>query len=322
MPITVTRLLDEPIIRPHMDERMGDNINGPAVIRVPDWVDNPLGRYYLYFADHKGGYIRLAFADSVTGPWRMHEPGALDLSQSLFEPSDPPEPDEADRPAWARNLKGGYLYAHIASPDVHVDDEARCIRMYYHGLLWNGDQQTRIAYSDDGLNFEPREPLLGSPYFRVFEYDGFVYASAWRGVILRARHWDGPFDTSRQIVPLGAGGELGDGIRHAEVHRRGDRLHVFYTRIGDMPEGIQHAEVDLTRPFESWLASEPTTILEPELAWEGADLPLAASIMGGLDGPVRELRDPCVFQNADGTTYLFYCGAGESSIGLARIEGL
>ncbi|MBI3972242.1 MAG: hypothetical protein HY332_13225, partial [Chloroflexi bacterium] len=61
--MTVHRFPTNPIIRPHMDGRMGDNINGPSLIRVPDWVDDPLGRYYLYFAHHRGTYIRLAYAD-------------------------------------------------------------------------------------------------------------------------------------------------------------------------------------------------------------------------------------------------------------------
>jgi len=27
-------------------------------------------RYYLYFADHKGDYIRLAYAEALMGPWQ------------------------------------------------------------------------------------------------------------------------------------------------------------------------------------------------------------------------------------------------------------
>ncbi|MCY4122873.1 MAG: hypothetical protein OXG72_18340, partial [Acidobacteria bacterium] len=75
--IRIERLLDGPIITPDMDGRMGSNIAGPSLIRVPDWVENPLGRYYLYFADHRGVYIRLAYADDLAGPWTMHEPGTL-----------------------------------------------------------------------------------------------------------------------------------------------------------------------------------------------------------------------------------------------------
>ena len=42
-----------------MDNRMGDNINGPTLIRMPDWAPG-FGKYHLYFSDHKGKYIRLA----------------------------------------------------------------------------------------------------------------------------------------------------------------------------------------------------------------------------------------------------------------------
>ena len=53
----VERFVDNPIIDPHMDGRMGGNINGPSLIRVPDWLADPLGRYYLYFAHLDFGLI-------------------------------------------------------------------------------------------------------------------------------------------------------------------------------------------------------------------------------------------------------------------------
>ena len=61
--VSLTRLVDAAIIGPGMHPSIGENIQGPTALRVPDWVQNPLGRYYLYFADHKGLYIRLAYAD-------------------------------------------------------------------------------------------------------------------------------------------------------------------------------------------------------------------------------------------------------------------
>jgi hypothetical protein len=99
-------------------------------------------------------------------------------------------------------------------------------------------------------------------------------------------------------------------------------LHVFYTRIGDRPERILHCDVDLTPNWLDWTAGASITILEPELTWEGADLPLEFSTMGAADRPVRELRDPCVFADWDGKTYMLYCGAGEHGIGIARLSGL
>ncbi len=72
----------EPLILPGQDRSIGDNIQGPSLIRVPDWVDARLGQYYLYFADHKGASIRLAYADALTGPWQIHQPGSLKLPES------------------------------------------------------------------------------------------------------------------------------------------------------------------------------------------------------------------------------------------------
>jgi hypothetical protein len=289
---------------------------------MPYWADARLGRYHLYFSDHKGRYIRLAYANVLTGPWRMHEPGVLDVASSLFEPIDPPEPSLEDRPAWAGKMNGGYLYAHIASPDIHIDHERRVFRMYYHGLMWNGDQQTRLAVSSDGLGFEPLEPLLGPPYFRAFEFEDQVYAITWGGELWRAPGWEAPFTIGPRLVDFDAKGGVGEGFRHGEVHRSCDLLHLFYTRMGDRPERILHSTVELRGDWIGWTASDPVTLLEPELPWEGADLPLETSVMGGLDHRARELRDPCVFTDADGTAYLLYCGAGESGIGIARLAGL
>ena len=83
-----------------------------------------------------------------------------------------------------------------------------------------------------------------------------------------------------------------------------------------------HATVDMHGDWKRWRASDSVTLLEPELEWEGVDLPLQTSTMGTETARVRELRDPCVFIDADGAAYLFYCGAGESGIGIARLHGL
>jgi hypothetical protein len=45
--ISATRLEQNPLITVDTSASLGGNVNGPAVIRVPDWVDRPLGRYYM-----------------------------------------------------------------------------------------------------------------------------------------------------------------------------------------------------------------------------------------------------------------------------------
>src|SRR4051812_26900705 len=47
--IKATRLTQNPLITLRSSASLGDNINGPAVVRAPSWVEPPLGRYYMYF---------------------------------------------------------------------------------------------------------------------------------------------------------------------------------------------------------------------------------------------------------------------------------
>ena len=106
----VERLPDNPIIHPDMPGlagELGANINGPSLLRVPEWVERPLGQYYMYFAHHQGAFIRMAYADALAGPWTVHEPGVLHMDQ-------------------------GPGRKHIASPDLHVYPDRREIRMYFH----------------------------------------------------------------------------------------------------------------------------------------------------------------------------------------------
>ena len=92
--VTAVRLLDRPIISPDLDSSIGPNIQGPSLIRVPDWAPRRLGKYYLYFADHKGRYIRLAYADDLLGPWRIHVEGSLQLAGSYLLTEPPTGPAE------------------------------------------------------------------------------------------------------------------------------------------------------------------------------------------------------------------------------------
>ena len=77
--ITAVRISDRPVIFQALDSllisdsiRYGyTNINGPSLLKVPDWIADPLGKYYLYFAHHKGEQIRMAYSDTITGPYKL-----------------------------------------------------------------------------------------------------------------------------------------------------------------------------------------------------------------------------------------------------------
>ena len=285
-----------PIIQPEMDLRMGSNVNGPSLILVPDWLPDPLGRYYLYFGHHQGKYIRLAYADALEGPWRTHEPGVLDLDRSFF-------------------------VSHIASPDVLVDDARRELRLYFHGPLAPRDrtvgphgrhaQATRVAISADGLHFTVREEVLSSSYLRVFNYRDAYYGVSMPGIFLRSD--DG-------LTNLVEGPTLfGEEQRHVGLKRLGDLLYVFHSNRGDCPERIRVSTVDLRPDWREWRASPPQDVLRPEHDWEGADEPVIPSESGAIHHRVHQLRDPYVFADEDGQDYLLYTVAGESGIAIARL---
>ncbi len=299
------RVGDQPIITPASSPTIGDNINGPSLIRVPAWVQHPLGRYYLYFAHHEGKYIRLAYADRLTGPWKIHEPGTLRLE----------------------NVKT--CFDHIASPDVHVDEAAKQIRMYFHcptrqpnQPLNTGEgkgvditiQNSLVATSRDGVDFTPQEKVLGGPYFRVFQWRGQYYAIAWGGHLFRSRDGMSPFEAGPQLFP-----NEKRGMRHNAPLLRGDTLRLYFSRISDEPERILLSEIKLTSDWRKWTPSEPQTVLEPERGYEGGNLPLAESKIGLAPTPVRQLRDPAIFEE-NGHVYLLYTVAGERGIGLAEIK--
>ena len=300
--VTITRLGNGPIITPAMDVRMGGNIQGPSLIKVPAWVEDPLGAYYLYFADHRGTYIRMAYADEVTGPWTVHSPGALQLENSFFPTTCPP-----CSLAPGRNAP---LYAHIASPDVHVREDLQQIVMYYHGR-GEGRQFTRAAVSTDGIHFEGREDDLGPHYFRVIEHDDYFYAMSMPGFLHRSSDGLSRFEAGPQFFNAD--------MRHSALLIRDDRLYVFFSQAGEQPERILLSTIELTDDWLEWTATEPVEVLRPEFDYEGANLPNEPSRRGYIDVRVNQLRDPAIYQEDD-KTYLLYSVAGESGIAVSKIN--
>ena len=318
----ISRLGDGPIIDASTCDSIGVNIQGPSLVRMPDWATSRLGRYHLYFADHKGAHIRLAHADQLVGPWTVHRPGSLQLAHSHFL-TEPPSASagqlETIRDRFRRAFGDEYdldeattdaTVPHIASPDVHVDHEHRRFVMYFHGLEALGRQVTRAATSTDGISFRARSEVLGGPYFRVFHHDGWFYALVMPGRMLRSRDGLTGFEAGPTLFQ--------PEMRHSAVAVRGDTLHVLWTRVGDTPESILHSTIDLTADWHTWRESAPQPVLRPELAWEGAFEPAAPSRRGAVHGVVNQLRDPCVFED-DGRTWLLYSGGGESAIGIAAL---
>jgi len=312
----IERLCENPIITPSSNPRIDGNINGPSLISVPDWAAARLGNYYLYFAHHQGQYIRMAYADTLTGPWTVYASGVLSIEDAPFE-------------------------SHVASPHVLVDHEDRCFRMYYHGAGPTGNnvqtftgQSTCYAESADGLLFTSQWDHIGPPYMRVFRWRGWYYGfgGGCDRCLLRSREPDACFekgptleiDTDELDTPeaIAADRNLashGRRIRHVALHRTGSELTIYLSNVGDTPERIRRTTLDLSRPWEAWRGSAFEEVLRPKLDWEGATEPCQRSIGGASHKPVHQLRDPAIFEE-EGCVYLVYSVAGESGLAIAQIH--
>jgi hypothetical protein len=322
--VRVERFATNPLITVNSSASLGGNVNGATVIRVPAWVERPLGRYYMYFANHMGEHIRLAYADALTGPWRVYEPGVLHVRDTAFNrpQPDPPGP-RAD------------FYTHVASPEILVDHGRRRLVMWVHGWWTNGErwpdtlpaarawarehgygQFTQAAESSDGLRFTVQPAITRTSYLRVFRHDGQIYGVSRLGVISRAADPLARFETGASLF---RDGPYAGRVRHVAVVPRDGGLLVFFTAIGDAPERVLLSKVDLAGDWTTWRATTPVEVLRPEAPYECTELANAPSEAGDIDGPARQIRDPFVFEE-DGRAFLFYATCGEQGIAGATID--
>ena len=321
--VKVARLTQNPLITVKSSPSLGTNVNGPTVIRVPGWVPQPLGAYYMYFANHMGEHIRLAYADAITGPWKVHEPGVLHVRDTaMFRPQPDPKETLED------------FYTHIASPEILVDSDRRRFVMWFHGWWTNGEQWpaepaaarawaqkngysqlTQAAESSDGVTFVAAPAITRAPYLRVFRHDGYYYGLSRLGRLSRSK---APLDSFELGPNPFRDGSYAGRIRHVALMVRGRTLTVFFTAIGDAPERVMMSTIALDGDWSEWRASPPVEVLRPEMPYECASLPDAASESGDIAVPVRQIRDPFVFED-NGRAYLFYAICGEQGIAAAEI---
>jgi hypothetical protein len=322
---TVTRLnANEPII----DRSMLPSewtINGPSMLHIPDWVPeteraDPAANYYIYFSGHTDPYIKLAWSENTEGPYHIYNSG-----RGVFHLADYIQPGE---------LK---ISHHVASPDVIIDSINQQFIMYFHAgvLTWNGDsiknQKTVVAVSEFGLDFNPglQNVIICPFYARIFQHEGNLYALCKEGVFKATdpeRPWQHNENFNRTNQHLWK--KVADPFRwisrrerHFALLKEKSFMHIMYSRISTTPEHIEYSGMDLSGYTRCWKPTKPVGVLYPEYEWEGVSYPIKESD-GGPENEAHELRDPYLFLDCDSTLYLLYTGAGEQSLGIARIDGL
>lgn len=321
------RFPENPLITVSSSKSLGDNVNGPSVIRVPSWIPHPLGRYYMYFAHHKGDHIRLAYANALAGPWKIYEPGVLQVRDTIFYR---PQPDPPSSPA--------SLYTHVASPEAYIDEPNKRLVMYVHGMWtdgkpWPADpraavqwlrdngyaQYTQTTVSEDGLHFQARPGITTkTSYLRAFRWNGGLYGMARLGVLLDAKDPLAPFELGPNPFD---GGPYARRVRHVAILPRGDKLYVFFSAIGEAPEKIMLSTIALNGDWHNWKASPAVEVLAPREPYECVELPVTPSKAGESEGKENALRDPALFEE-NGKVFLFYTVCGEQGIGGADVTSL
>lgn len=301
MQIDIERLgpIIEPSLLPPGD---GGNINGPCCLEVPKWCKNRLGRFYLYFAHHRGSYIRLACSDALTHGWKNVPGGVLNLE------------------------KFNDAHDHIASPEIFVDEEQKEIRLYFHApSKTKKEQWTFLATSSDGLSFsEVVDVPLAPFYLRVFRFKEHFYGLSKGGNLWRSRNGRQEFEQGNNIFDKSLSNEIWHNhkgsVRHVGILKKEECLLIFYSKIGDEPERIYCATVDLScDDWKLWQAGPQREVIRPEEKYEGAHLRLVESQAGTAHTPENALRDPYVFETS-GHTYLFYSVQGECGIAVCKIK--
>lgn len=276
------------------DNTDGNNINGPSIIKVPDFIKNPLGKYYLYFAHHVGKYIRMAYSDSIFGPYKLYKKGALHL----------------------KNTPG---YGHCASPDIIIDNENKKIIMYYHcpynqsktftQKIKSNNQLTFYAYSPDGLNFVSEKISISHPYFRYFVWNNTEYGIAMcrHECSIIYKKINNVFTEFSKIIKS---------ARHTAIFNYNNKLYVVYSIVGDNPEHILISEIS---DIEKGITSDPKTLIYPELEYEHGNKPKIKSKYGPEYEKVNQLRDPYVYIEND-NIYILYTVCGEKGIAIATFK--
>ena len=196
-------------------------INGPSLIHVPSWISNPLGKYYLYFADHSGIHIDIAYANSVEGPYTVLTATDDDVFFSITLHNAAPS-----------------CIGHVASPDVHIAEDTKTIILYYHCDCGNRGQYTFRALSKDGLRFHSGRNAIGPFYFRQFSVNGSIYALAKNrksGSIL--------LKYTEPVQPKSAVEHLGHQYNGSLVHPFGDALGGSYAPVIDILPDSRHTAV-------------------------------------------------------------------------------
>jgi hypothetical protein len=89
---------------------------------------------------------------------------------------------------------------------------------------------------------------------------------------------------------------------------------------GMAQDGVQRSRMVTSKDGIHFNALDSVEVLARETQWEGSEIEVLSSLRGEMPVATHELRDPYVFTDTDGQTYLLYSGSGEQALGMVRLK--
>lgn len=283
---------------------IGDNINGPAVVRLFGNHKKTFGyKFLLLFAHHQGEYIRIAGSNSLLSKWRF-VPSKILNTKSYAE-----------------------FHDHVASPDAHYLKNSDTLLVFFHSReIGNRKQITFLARFNGGLNNRPLILKTNLPFYaRVFFVRKQAYALTKGGNLFDTL--DKELCEWRPLVNIFTGQDSEEdtyqnhpgSIRHLSVLNYKGMYLVFYSIIGEKPEKIWVSELKIDTTKGKFMALGKVLVLSPEKEYEGCGLKLQNSESGPSLVPENSVRDPYVIKFRS-RYLLFYSIKGEFGIAFTELN--
>jgi len=275
------------------------NINGPTVIEytLPRLLGSKI--YIMYFASHKGRYIRTAWSRSPIGKFRT-----IPLVYIL--------------PIWNNFSE---RKDHVASPEVLTINKINYLFTHSPSRYFApGRQITYISRLYFGLFCFSAKPTKLPSYSRFFYYKDDLYAitngaDVFRFTVETLEPVKLEADISKLLIPDSE--DIAIRVRHSQVVQYKDKMLCFFTRVGDSPERIFVAEMKFTS--EEIIFSQPMELLRPETDYEGIKIKAQPSRNGMAKTAQNAIRDPFVAKFGE-QYFLYYATSGEKGIACALLN--
>ena len=287
----------------------------PCLVRRPPFVTATSDDWLLFFGGHWGDTLYVAHSDAPDAApeaWTILDTGVTMARVRALAGTSPSAAD------------------HVSSPHVVVDESANELVMWFH-CGREASNQTSWYATCDGLDLTS----WSMPASAVDTFDDEATSSATyvRPMQLANKTWVAIGSTGVLWVSSSDDGRGGwtrvldpnwktpnwtpeNMQRHYCQLVIGDTMHVFYTRLNDVPERIMATHLNLRDRY--WVQAPGVEIIRALYAWEGADLEPTAHGGGGAGSRVNALRDPHLVHDS-GRFWLTYAYAGEYGIGIVDV---